>query len=38
MVIWRDLVWLCMIFYGLVCVESMKMGLLGVWQGVVLGG
>ena len=25
-------------FYGLVCVESMKMGLLGVWQGVVLGG
>ena len=24
--------------YGLVCVESMKMGLLGVWQGVVLGG
>ena len=30
MVIWRGLVWLCMIFMVLPVVEPMKMGLLDV--------
>lgn len=34
MVIWRGLVWLWMIFMVLPVVEPMKMGLLGLWQGV----
>ena len=34
MVIWRGLVWLCMIFMVLPVVEPMKMGLLGLRQGV----